>query len=265
MSDDVTVPVIEERRVKRYGWKPSLPDPRDHIADASGIKILPEVDPRHEMPPIVDQGQLGSCTANAVARAVEYDLMLNTGSAADALSRLFLYYGERQYEGTLGQGDTGAFGRDGFKVAKNIGVPEEKLWPYLIERFEEKPPRNAYADAPHHRIKGYKAVPQHLQSIKAVLSNKQTVAFGFTVFESFESEQVAKTGIVPMPEPGEKQVGGHEVLGVGYLKHSPEYALVDNSWSEGWGIGGRMLFPWAYLLDRQLAGDLRTIPRPVGK
>ena len=101
--------------------------------------------------------------------------------------------------------------------------------------------------------------------MRAVLSNNQTIAFGFTVYESFESQEVAKTGVVPLPSRGEKTLGGHEVLLVGYLKDQPNYGLVRNSWGDGWGLGGYFLMPWAYLMDANLASDFRTIRRPAGK
>jgi C1A family cysteine protease len=108
-------------------------------------------------------------------------------------------------------------------------------------------------------------VPRSVDAFKAALSNRQTCAFGFTVYESFESAEVAKTGIVPMPDRGEKVLGGHEVLMVGYLKDEPNYALVRNSWGTGWALDGYFLFPWAYVLSPQLASDFRTIRRGLGK
>ena len=90
---------LEVRRINRYGWKPSLPDLRDYVADSSTLKIDDEVDPRKDLPPVFDQGQLGSCTANAVAAAVEYDAKLN-GNDPGTLSRLWIYYYERKLEGS---------------------------------------------------------------------------------------------------------------------------------------------------------------------
>ena len=263
MSDVLEGADLKARRVQRYGWKPSLPDLRDHLADASELAVRPEVDPRKELPPVFDQGNLGSCTANAVAAAVEYDAKLN-GKDPGALSRLWIYYYERKIEGSPANQDTGAYGRDGFKVCQKLGVPLEKDWPYDIKKFSQEPPAKLAAEAREHRISNYRSVPRNLDSMKAVLSNRQTIAFGFTVYESFESDDVAKTGIVPMPTRRERALGGHEVLLVGYLKDEPNYGLVRNSWGDGWGLGGYFLMPWAYVLDRNLASDFRTIRRPMG-
>ncbi|HUA71153.1 MAG TPA: C1 family peptidase [Solirubrobacteraceae bacterium] len=264
MTDFLTSAGLTPRKIHRYGWKPSLPDARDHIADTSELAVLDEVDPRADLPDVFDQGQLGSCTANAVAAAVEYDAKLN---AADPgfLSRLWIYYYERKLEGAPADQDTGAYGRDGLKVCQKLGVPLEADWPYDISKFADEPPESLDKEAGEHRISNYRAVPRNLDSMRAVLSNRQTIAFGFSVYESFESQQVAQTGIVPLPTRNEKQLGGHEVLMVGYLKDQSNYALVRNSWGTGWGIKGYFLMPWAYILDANLASDFRTIRRPAGK
>ena len=243
-----------------YGWHPSLPDIRHVPADVEGLPILSEVDPRDEMQAPYNQGELGSCTANAVAGAIEYDAILN-GDSFGPPSRLFIYYGERALEGTLGQGDTGAQGHDGFKVARRTGVPPETDWPYNIAAFETRPSMKAFEDARSHRIPEYRHPSQSETEIKRVLSNKQTVAFGFSVYESFESPQVAQTGIMPIPQRGEEIVGGHEVLAVGYLRSEPNYVLVRNSWGTEWGLGGYFLFPWELFLSPGYASDFRTIPR----
>lgn len=246
----------------KYGWRPSLPDFRDKIA-VPPETILTEVDPRAAMPAVFNQLQLGSCTANAVAAAVEYDNHLDgrplTGNRP---SRLFLYYMERMIEGSLSQGDCGAVGRDGFKALTNYGWVPERKWMYYPSKFEVDPPSGLWQDALANKLtKPYASVPQDVDSIKAVLSNGQTVAFGFTVYESFESYQVETSGIVPMPSSGESTLGGHEVLAIGYLAEYPQHVLCRNSWGAGWGLKGYFLFPWSYLTSSSLASDLRTIVR----
>lgn len=252
-------------RLKQHygGWRPNPFHQHMAVADHSGIKVLPEVDPRADLPPVFDQGQLGSCTANATAGCFQYDTIVD-GKDCGPLSRLWVYYQERKLEGELGQGDTGAIGSDAFKAAATVGVCSEADWPYDISTFQGPVPAAATADERHYVLsKPYRAVTPTIEACKAVLSNRQTVAFGFTVYESFESSEVASTGIVPMPNPAREQVlGGHEVLCVGYLKSEPEYALVRNSWGTGWGIAGYCLMPWKLLLGKQLgSGDWMTIVR----
>lgn len=241
-----------------YGWRKPLPGLTYPGADTTGLSVAAEVDPRHKLPPVFDQGQLGSCTANATNACFQYDA-IQDGKDCGILSRLWTYYWERSLEHTLDQGDCGAMGHDAFTVAKH-GIPDETLWPYDISRFEEQPPA-AYPRA-YKLTKVVHAVPQTETAIKQVLSNGQTVAFGFTVYESFEAAW-REPGVMPLPKPGEEVLGGHEVLIVGYLKDHPKYALVRNSWGAGWGLGGYFLFPWQALLNPNIASDFRTIVRPV--
>lgn len=249
------------RTIQRYGWRPSLPDMRDVPADATGIRILTEVDPRTNMAPVYDQGQLGSCTANAVAAAIEYDRWLNEIAFDDYTpSRLDIYYHERKLEGMPLDQDTGAFGRDGLKFAHQTGVMRETDWPYDVAKFAQQPPAK-----PRLKIGAYKRVPRNVNAWKAVLSNRQTVAFGFSVYESFESATMAQSGKMPQPTPGEKLLGGHEVLAVGYLQNYPYHVLCRNSWGAGWGMAGYFLMPWTVIMDPHLSDDFWTIYRPQGQ
>lgn len=257
-----------------FGWKPSLPDFHDvqYTAMVEGMPVLEEVDPRGDMPAPYDQGQLGSCTANAIAGAFEYDRILD-GDSFGTPSRLFIYYGERVREGTVTT-DSGAYGRDGFKLLRKTGAPPEELWPYVIEQFAQKPSAEAFAEAGKRKIFDYvhpglgprKTLIERKEAFQRVLSNKQTIAFGFTVYESFEDQtKWDGVGLMPIPEPGEAVLGGHEVLMVGYLKDYPDHVLVRNSWGTGWGLDGYFLMPWTFACDMQGAGDWRSIYRPQGK
>ena len=258
------------RTIQGYGFRPSLPDHRDLIADASGIKVAREVDPRADMTPIYDQGQIGSCTGQAVAGAVDYHRIVG-GQAPFYPARLAIYSCERIIEGQSLDADTGAYGRDGFKAATKYGLLREVDYPYSDQApVWQDDPRDELAKAEmaggdhFTRLHSpYKAVPRRLSSFKAVLSNHQTIAFGFSVYQSFETNEVAKTGIMPLPGPGEKIVGGHEVLAIGYLAREPNHVLVRNSWGTGWGMNGYLLMPWAVLLDASMSSDFRTIYRPA--
>jgi C1A family cysteine protease len=199
------------------GWRRSPKDDRDKVANPSGLVIKNNVDPRRgaNMPAIYDQGQLGSCTANAVGAALQFDRSIDLAPThARRPSRLDIYYGERMLEGSPANEDTGAYGRDGFKFAQQTGYVLERAWPYDISTFAGPPP----SDKTRHKlIKPYASVPRDVDQIKAVLSNHQTMAFGFEVYASFESSTTANTGIVSMPSANETYYGGHEVLAVGYL------------------------------------------------
>jgi C1A family cysteine protease len=251
---------IRVHSIKRYGWIPDLPDARDYMyaAPVAMLAKLPsKKDLRPHCPPVYDQGQLGSCTGNAIAGAVQFDREKQKLKPDFVPSRLFIYYGERVIEGTVNT-DAGAMIRDGIKVVAKQGVPPETDWPYDISKFAEKPPAKAFTDALKDQAVSYSRVSQTLSQMKGCLASGFPFVFGFTVYDSFESQEVAKTGVVPMPASGESVLGGHAVLAVGYDDHQQRF-IVRNSWGTGWGMHGYFTMPYTYLTERGLASDFWTI------
>jgi len=252
---------LVNHKIKRYGWIRDLPDHRDLMfaAPALAAALPASTDLRAQCPKVYNQGQLGSCTANAISAAVEFDLLKQDAKSDFMPSRLFIYYNERQIEGTVGS-DSGAQLRDGVKVVAKLGACPETDWPYVIAKFAAQPPQKAYADARKDEARSYLRVPQALNQMKGCLAAGFPFVFGFTVYESFESPQVAKTGMVPMPTPGEKVLGGHAVCAVGY-KDAKQTFIVRNSWGPTWGDKGYCYMPYAYLTDASLASDFWTLRR----
>lgn len=233
--------------MRKYGWRQDKLDVRDKLyrkISKPRMEPLPEViDLRSGCSPVEDQLSLGACTAHALVGALEY-LELKAGQPLTNLSRLFLYYQERAFEGDVNE-DGGAQLRDGVKVLNQSGVCSESDWPYETVWFKNKPTQNAYTDALNHRITSYHRLLSHYDRLDCLASGFPFV-FGFTVFSSFESEEVAKTGIVPMPVHGEEELGGHAVLAVGYDQITKQF-LVRNSWGPGWGLSGYFEMPFEYL------------------
>jgi C1A family cysteine protease len=252
------------RQIKRYGWIPDLPDQRDHLyaAPIQALEAMPtSVDLRSGCPDVYDQSHLGSCTANAIAGAIEFD-QIKQKIASFIPSRLFIYYNERIIEGTV-DSDSGAMIRDGIKSVGSQGVCSESEWPYNITQFQQKPSDQCYQDALLTKAILYQRVLRNLDQMKGCLASGYPFVFGFTVYESFESAEVAATGIVPMPTRGESVLGGHAVLAVGY-DDTQQTFLVRNSWGNGWGMQGYFTMPYTYLTSRHLASDFWTI-RVVGQ
>ena len=247
-------------QISRYGWQPDLPDQRDfkYAAPRPILKALPaKVDLRNQNPAVYDQGQLGSCTANAIGAAFEFAL-LKIDKANDFLpSRLFIYYNERVIEHSI-KTDAGAQIRDGIKSVNKQGVSPENLWPYDITKFAAKPPTAAYQEAKKHQVSSYQRVTRNITQMKGVLAEGFPFVFGFTVYESFESPEVAKTGKLNLPKASETVVGGHAVVAVGYDDKTKRF-IVRNSWGEEWGLKGYFTMPYDYLLNENLADDFWTI------
>lgn len=225
------------------------------------VVLPPSVSLRSGMPAVYDQGQLGSCTANAVAGAVQFQ-QLRQGEAEGGVvpSRLFIYWNERALEGTTGS-DSGAMIRDGIKVVAKLGAPPESLWPYDVSRFAVKPSVDVFSAGLPFRALSYSRPYRTSYSLRKLLASGRPFVFGFTVFSSFESASVASNGIVPMPVVDTEEVlGGHAVLAVGYKWVDGHlYFEVRNSWSDGWGDHGYFWMPASYLLDQGLCSDFWDI------
>ncbi|MGD0330429.1 MAG: C1 family peptidase [Nitrososphaeria archaeon] len=248
------------RKIVRYGWIRDIPDQRDYLYAAPPeflLKLPSSVDLRPQCPPVYDQGQLGSCTANAIAADLEFDQMKEKQAQIFVPSRLFIYYNERVMEGTVAS-DSGAQIRDGIKSVAKQGACPENLWPYDITKFAVKPPQQCYQQALKYKAVQYQRITQISNQLKGCLASGYPFVFGFTVYESFESPQVAQTGHAPMPSPTETVVGGHAVMAVGY-DDSQNWFIMRNSWGEGWGMKGYFTLPYAYLIDQNLASDFWTI------
>ena len=240
---------LSTRKIKQYGWRPDLPDSRDRIYNLEeSILKAPQLPPkfslRDEMPPVYDQGQLGSCTANAIAGILEHQEM-QEAEAATTPSRLFIYYEERAIEGTIGE-DSGAQIRDGIKVVATEGAPpEEEDWPYDITKFAERPSQKAYYDAKLDKAIQYQRIIPASQGapIRTAVQAHHPIAFGFSVPASFESAAWNPSAVaLAPPAPNEEIIGGHAVAIVGWDFTKTTFPVdvlgIRNSWGSAWGDQG---------------------------
>lgn len=250
----------EPRLNQWYGWVPDLPDRRDlrySVPMRVAAALPPKADLTPNCSPVFDQSEIGSCTANAIAAAHMFEEMKQGETPALVPSRLFIYYNERETEGTV-DSDSGAQIRDGIKSVATQGVCDETLWPYDITQYRTTPPPACYQQALKHEALTYYSVNQNLADMKGCLAAGYPFVFGFSVYEGFESEEVAKTGTLQMPGPSERQLGGHACLCVGYDDSTSRFT-VQNSWGTDWGQHGFFTIPYAYLADNNLADDFWTI------
>lgn len=273
------------------GWLPDYPDFRDYTfenmeneelnrllspigLDRVDVTTLPSsVDMRSWCSPIENQGQLGSCTANAGAGAVEYFENRAFGRYLDA-SRLFLYKATRNFAKL--SGDSGAFLRSTMGALTLFGVPPEEYWPYTDKTpdFDKEPTAFCYSFAANYKsIKYFRHDPPTLtknailESIKKALAAGIPSIFGFTVYNSIS--QAATTGKIPFPCTNEKILGGHAIVAVGYndsmiIKNTTcgyqtqGALLIRNSWGTGWGEKGYGWLPYEYVL-KEAAVDFWSI------
>ena len=196
--------------MRKYLLKKDTPDLRDHVFYSGVYKSvahLPnKVDLRDQCSTVVDQGELGSCTANAIASGLREYLFNKNKQPWIELSRLFLYWEERNLEGTVNE-DSGAEIRDGMKVLQKIGVCPETDWPYDISTFTNPPIDKMVTDVAIYKVSEYHRI-KTLDQLKAALAEGLPVVIGIDIYESFECDEVAETRIVPMP----RAMRGNNVL-----------------------------------------------------
>ena len=243
---------------RKYGWTKDKPDPRDFKFRLTAPIDAPDyVDLAPTWKSLYNQLNTGSCTANAIAAAIEFD-RIKQGLPVWTPSRLFIYYNERVLEGTVNE-DSGAQIRDGIKVVNSQGVCPEDQWPYIESQFTTKPLVECYTIAKEHPSVLYHSVNQDIHSLEQVLASGFPIVFGFTVFEEFESDEVAKTGILPMlTDVRQECLGGHAVIAVGYDRKK-RLVKVRNSWGPEWGQGGYFWMSYDYISNPNLASDFWVI------
>lgn len=238
---------------RKYPIHRQKDDTRDYIKRynlAPKMKLVTNVDIRALMPPVFDQGELGSCTANAGVADLMVVLAKKQGlqiTQMEMLSRIFQYYNERVIENTV-PNDNGAEMRDIGKAMTKYGVCIEDLCKYVIADFTKTPSDAAYQDALKYKPATYSSLPD-LTAVKTYVAvHQMPVLMGMDVYPGFESDATAQSGIVPMPKKGEQCLGGHAVLIVGYKKIGcKKYLIVRNSWGAGWGDHGYFYLPETYI------------------
>lgn len=248
------------RSVKYYGWRPDMPDHRDLHYGAvlhaqEQLPIPDQADLRPLMPPVQDQGDVGACTGHAAVAVLEHNLIVQKQPFISR-SRLFAYFNARAAEGSQGA-DGGATLRDMVSGLATLGVCGEDIWPYDTNQVLAKPTDACYTAATANKIRLYARL-NTLDEMLLCLAAGFPFIFGFTVYDKFESDEVASSGILSLPTPEESVVGGHAVCAVGYDRLK-SLLLVRNSWGPTWGQEGYFWMPFAYATNRNLSDDFWTI------
>ena len=241
-----------------YGWKPDLPIHHDNFlltAHPEIVKTFPKIKILGSFPPVYDQKDIGSCTANAASGVVEFFLKNKCGTCS-SVSRNFIYKTTRNLMRT--KGDSGAYIRTTMSALELFGVPPEKYWEYDVEKYDNEPPSFCYSFGQNYQAIKYfrldeeaKTKKEILQNIKETISKKIPIMFGFTVYSSIDN---VMNGKIPYPINGETVLGGHAVVCVGYddglaINDKIGAFIIRNSWGETWGEKGYGYLPYEYVLS----------------
>ena len=259
-----------------FGWVRDRPDPSDRRLAAPSF-ANPATRPTakdlsSQFPTPYDQGQVGSCTANAVAAAVQYARKVHGKPDGFVPSRLFIYYYERLAEGQL-YTDTGAQIRDGIKAVVDHGVPKERSWEYENIpgdptthvfpsgcRAVTQPPAGVVAEAAKYRTISYAPLKQDAVSLETCIASGYPFVFGFTVFDNLTESMTH----LRKPGPNDHITpAGHAVLATGYDQHARTFKI-RNSWGPGCHTGGYFQMDYDYVLDSGLAADFWVVYQTLG-
>lgn len=229
-----------------YELKRSLHDSRDFIyKQEHGTPLTTQVDLREWDSIVEDQGNLGSCEGAALTNAYELMVKQDYPEKFVELSSLFVYYNSRLIEGEgLVTEDTGAYIRNGLKSLQKYGVCSEKLWPYNIEKFDDRPTRECYEDALSRTIGSYQLLQTNTDVLQ-VLNSKKPVVIGMQIYDSFHDVNKMNS-VIQMPKENEKSLGGHAMCLVGYSLKYQQF-LAKNSYGTDWGNQGYCWIPFDYL------------------
>lgn len=255
-----------------YNHKRDLFDERDlkfseehHVCETAALPASFDLRSIGYMPPILDQGPIGTCAANELSNGLRYCLEKEHGVVFQP-SRLFIYWYGRVLDGSNTNEDTGITIRNGLKAIQKYGAPPEFYEPYDVHKFTVAPSQQAVQHAALHRKAfNYLSVKQDLDSIKHALFAGYPVVLGIQVYESLESPETLASGDIPMPNmESESCQGGHCVSLVGWNDETKRF-IMENTWGtkdeQGNPIGknGWFTIPYDYILNEQLTSDIWTV------
>jgi C1A family cysteine protease len=244
-------------RLYEYGWRRDKPDQRD-LKYHPGIEVLPvKVDLRSDVSPVVyDQSKLGSSTGQAIAGLLHFFYSKNNTHKSFQPSALFIYYHGRVIENSISE-DSGIEIRNGIKSLFRWGICPEHYCPHIVTNFKKKPDKLSYRNTIPHGIEKYLRINQVEHDLKSCLREGYPFVFGMGVYESFETEEVARTGKVPLPDMQERMLGGYAVCCVGYDDEERVFIARASRGSE-WGIEGHFKISYEHVLNANLAADFWT-------
>ena len=211
--------------------------------ESFSVGSLPsKIDLRLKLPPIIDQGSVGSCTACAISAAFQYC------DPSWIPSELFIYYNTRMLDNNVNT-DSGTTISQTVNSIVKYGACNKVNWPYNVNSWSTRPTKLCYTEALDHQALNYSHIQQTYVSMKSCLASGFPFVIGIFLWQSFESSSAALTGFIPIPDKTKEQyLGGHAVLCCGYDDDKKVW-IMRNSWGPRWGDKGYFYVPYSYLED----------------
>lgn len=185
----------------------------DYLFDASGMSLVTTHHVREI--PVLDQGNLGSCTGNASVGALGTDPFYATKPTSltlDETEAVNIYSIATQldnYRGTYPPNDTGSNGLAAAKACQKLNL-----------------------------ISGYQHITNINDALKAL--SVTPVITGVNWYDSFDNPD--SSGRVAI-SPGAQVRGGHEFV-VDAVDVEQRLVGATNSWGTSWGVNGHFWFSW---------------------
>ncbi|MEI6870694.1 MAG: C1 family peptidase [Verrucomicrobiota bacterium] len=236
------------------GWRsnPRHAKSLKQFIHAAPQTIAPASDLRSKMPPVYDQGQKGSCSANAGAADFEALWKQAHGSFLK-VSRQGLYTCELIHDGNW-PSDEGSYTTSIIWVLKNQGVGTEKCFPYS-KPVSAPLPKCYLPDAAKHKlIDAYDVDNTDGTSIRAALTAGLPVVFGGYVYADIQRLQPPYI----LPSPKGRPIGGHEMTVVGHDDAKQIYT-VRNSWGASWGDHGHLYIKYEDMHNPRIYEDFAAM------
>ncbi|MDQ1343258.1 MAG: hypothetical protein QG571_1879 [Pseudomonadota bacterium] len=265
---------MTEFRKRGLGWMPPEPSvmARLKFAKAPASEMLIGIEPadvadNSGLVRVVDQGDLGSCVANACGQIIRGEMVRNGAGDVEIPSRLWAYQLALNAQNTEGQ-DVGTNLATCMDCLAEFGYPPESRMPYDVASFGKRPSPTAWHDAVDQRAPGglcYHQISEtgdaRVLAVRQALTAGHLVAFGTQVTEEFCSSQPPE--LVDVPKAGDTYAGGHAMVWCGYraiIGERPRYRVA-NSWGPGFGSGGFFWMSEEYLRWR-LTRDIWICSNP---
>jgi hypothetical protein len=232
------------------------------------------VDLSAQLPPVGDQGWVGSCVTWAEDYGVAGWWANKTGHAGAPYAPMYVY---SQIQRDRGWSDYGAYSNDGYDYAAGSegsdgGIDTQADYqPQGNYDWQDVPTAAQVVNAQPNRLNGnnwiFSGAGQGSladDAIRNQLAQGRPVTIAFPVYSAWDNLDSTNYVLDANNVDTSTYRGGHEVMVYGYNSTG---LLVQNSWGTGWGNAGRAIIAWnfveQYVDDATYTTGWKAVPPSV--